>query len=87
MSDDDRIRRRAVARTADQFRQFSRNGRCGACGGCPRDANGHTYPEFCEFTDRHDHRLTGEGLVEQFNIDLREAQRRADEDAMKGGRS
>jgi len=50
---------------AGHFMQFARNGRWGTCVDCPRDTIGHVYPEFCSNTERSDHRLTIDGLVEQ----------------------
>lgn len=50
----------------DWFIQFARNGRWGTCGGCPRDTDKHAYPEFCPDTDRYDHQLTIDSLVETY---------------------
>ena len=50
---------------AEHFVQFSRNGRWGTCVHCPRDTSGHVYPEFCPNTDRGDHHLDIDGLVEK----------------------
>lgn len=69
------VRKLAIRRMADGFRQFARNGRWGTCVDCPRDSAGHGYPEFCRFTARHDHQLTATSLAEQFEIDLREKSR------------
>lgn len=64
---------------ADHFRQFARNGRCGTCAACPRDGRGDAYPEYCKFTNRYDHQLDAKGLAEQFEIDLREHKKRAED--------
>lgn len=53
------------------FDQMGRNGRWGSCVACPESA-GKKYPEFCEFTTRHDHRLTIEDLTFTFNVEFRE---------------
>lgn len=55
----------------ESFVHFSRNGRWGTCSACPIDALGYAYPEFCEYTDRYDHQLTIEKLVETHRIYLR----------------
>jgi hypothetical protein len=49
---------------ADSLRQFARNGRWGTCVECPR-ADGQTFIEFCENTDRYDHQLTWDSLKAQ----------------------
>jgi hypothetical protein len=53
---------------SEKFLQFSRNLRWGTCGGCPRDADGHAYPEFCEYTKRYDHNLTLTELRDVFYV-------------------
>lgn len=65
MKTDDRTAH-ALQEYGDGFRQFARNGRWGACVGCPRDSDGNAYPEFCEYTDRYDHKLSAAGLAETF---------------------
>lgn len=57
---------------SSHFRMFARNGRWGTCGGCPRDSEGNAYPEFCEFTKRHDHKLTVDDLAEMHKSSLRD---------------
>ena len=64
------IKRKAVKRMADGFRQFSRNGRWGTCADCPADSNNHAHPEFCVNTNRYDHQLDVDALAKQFNGDL-----------------
>lgn len=54
------------------LRQYARNFRWGTCGACPI-ADGHPYPEFCEFTGRYDHNITGAALADKIR---REHQRR-----------
>lgn len=49
----------------DAFMQFARNGRWGTCAGCP-STDGQRFPEFCEDTNRYDHKLTLEGLTEAY---------------------
>lgn len=49
----------------DGFKQFARNGRWGTCSGCPY-ADGQKFPEFCEDTNRYDHKLTLPQLVETY---------------------
>lgn len=46
------------------FVQFSRNGRWGTCMDCPRDSNRMVYPEFCKNTNRYDHQLNVDQLIE-----------------------
>jgi hypothetical protein len=50
----------------EHFRCFARNERWGTCVDCPRDADGHVYPEMCQYSSRGDHRLGLESLVEQY---------------------
>jgi hypothetical protein len=40
---------------------------------CPRDSEGNGYPEFCSNTERHDHHLTFDGLVENYKHTLNRA--------------
>lgn len=49
------------------FAEFARNERWGTCVACPQDTNGVPYPEFCAYTDRYDHQLTGESLIETYH--------------------
>lgn len=49
----------------DNFEQFRRNGRWGTCTSCPK-IEGKAYPEMCVNTDRNDHKLTLEELVEHY---------------------
>lgn len=58
----------AIIRTADNFRQFSRNARWGTCADCPRDSSNNAYPEFCQNTNRYDHNLNVDALAYQFKI-------------------
>lgn len=74
------VKRGAVARMADAFRQFARNGRCGTCRDCPRDGRADAFPEYCKHTNRPDHQLGASSLAEQFEGDLREAKKRAKEE-------
>jgi hypothetical protein len=55
------------------FQMFLRNGRWGTCMDCPRDSEGNGYPEFCSNTERHDHHLTFDGLVENYKHTLNRA--------------
>lgn len=47
--------------------QFRRNGRWGTCVDCPK-IEGRAYPELCVNTERGDHNLTLEELVEHYRI-------------------
>jgi hypothetical protein len=55
----------------DFLLQFYRNGRWGTCVDCPRDTNGRAYPEFCEYTERYDHKLTLDDLVGHYEVILK----------------
>lgn len=55
------------AKVLPHFECFARNARWGTCGYCPRDTNGKAYPEFCQDTDRYDHNLPLQDLVDLFN--------------------
>lgn len=57
----------ALSHTRDGFACFMRNGRWGTCGSCPRLTDGTVLPELCPDTERGDHQLTLEGLVDQYN--------------------
>ncbi|HEY6117456.1 MAG TPA: hypothetical protein VI172_16000 [Candidatus Dormibacteraeota bacterium] len=66
MTEHDKRTALALRERADAFRQFARNGRWGTCVDCPMDRRGDAYPEFCEHTTRCDHRLTADGLAENY---------------------
>jgi hypothetical protein len=68
----ERQRPTIVPEMREAFLQFSRNGRWGTCADCPRDVDERAFPEFCVNTDRYDHQLTVDFLVEQHKIRLKD---------------
>lgn len=61
-----RQRSAAIKTTEEAFLCFIRNERWGTCADCPRDSKNNAFPEFCVNTDRYDHLLTLDSLVEQY---------------------
>jgi hypothetical protein len=58
----------ALSQMRDHFMMFGRNGRWGTCASCPRDSMGNVYPEFCDYTEREDHRLEAIDLAKMWEI-------------------
>jgi hypothetical protein len=56
----------AINKQPQRWEQFMRNGRWGTCVDCPTDNNRRSLPELCVNTDRYDHNLTLDELVEQY---------------------
>lgn len=51
----------------EHFRVFARTARWGTCVDCPRTiADQEPFPEWCKFTERYDHNLTLDELVELY---------------------
>lgn len=48
---------------------FLRNDRWGTCGDCPQNGLGQKLPELCVNTDRYDHRLGIDALVEHYKYE------------------
>lgn len=71
----ERLRGRVLGGLADAFRQFARNGRWGCCAACPRDRQGNAYPEFCPYTEGHDHQGDVDELAVAWKRHLGVAQR------------
>lgn len=63
--------KRVHAQFRDDFVQFARNRRWGTCVACPKDNDGNKFPERCGFTERHDHQLDFEELVDSYRRYLR----------------
>jgi hypothetical protein len=64
---------------------FGRNGRWGTCVECPRAYDGSVFPEFCPNTERYDHQLTIESLVESHKRAIVEAESRLERNGYIAG--